>query len=124
MAMKRPSVHNLAPNLDLIYQIQKNTKTKKRREKKHFAKNFKGKVIDGVHELYTLTMGMMLGLRVSVRLIKQPQQQQSTSMRVGKIPCMSFANKASSSLYLFRAIFCSYFMMMSLFPTDILTYII
>ena len=31
-----------------------------------FSKNFKGKVIDGVHELYTLTAGMMLGMRCSV----------------------------------------------------------
>ncbi len=40
--------------------------TKQRRDKRHFSKNFKGKVIDGVHELYTLTAGMMLGIRFSV----------------------------------------------------------
>ena len=33
---------------------------------RQFSKNFKGKVIDGVHELYTLTAGMMLGMRCSV----------------------------------------------------------
>jgi len=54
-------------SLNVVKQMNKRTKTKKGRKKK-FSKNFKGKVIDGVHELYTMTMGMMLGLRVSVRL--------------------------------------------------------
>jgi hypothetical protein len=31
------------------------------------SRKIKGKVIDGVHELYTLTIGMMLGIRVAVR---------------------------------------------------------
>ena len=52
-------------SLNVVKQMNKRTKTKKGRKKK-FSKNFKGKVIDGVHELYTMTMGMMLGLRVSV----------------------------------------------------------
>ena len=41
-------------------------KTKQHRKKNHFARNFKGKVIDGLHELYTLTAGMMLGIRGAV----------------------------------------------------------
>lgn len=49
-------------NLNLVKQLNKKTK----RKKKHFSKNFKGKVIDGVHELYTLSAGMMLGIRYSV----------------------------------------------------------
>ena len=40
---------------------------RKRKSAKN-AKNIKGKVIAYEHELYTLTMGMMLGLRVSVRM--------------------------------------------------------
>mmetsp|Transcript_26929 Transcript_26929/g.50305 ORF Transcript_26929/g.50305 Transcript_26929/m.50305 type:complete len:767 (+) Transcript_26929:20-2320(+) len=44
------------------------TKFMKRKKDKSraFSRNFKGKVIDGVHELYTITAGMMLGLRVAV----------------------------------------------------------
>ncbi len=51
-------------SLNLVRKINKTTKTK--RDRKHFSTNFKGKVIDGVHELYTLTAGMMLGIRYSV----------------------------------------------------------
>ena len=56
--MKRPKMKNL----NLVKQLNKKTK----RKKEHFSKNFKGKVIDGVHELYTLSAGMMLGIRYSV----------------------------------------------------------
>ena len=38
--------------------------TKKfKKQERHFEKVFKGKVIDGQHELYILTAGMMLGMR-------------------------------------------------------------
>jgi hypothetical protein len=53
-------------SLNLVKKLNK--MTKQRRKKRHFSKNFKGKVIDGVHELYTLTAGMMLGIRFSVSL--------------------------------------------------------
>ena len=49
--LKRPKMKTL----NLVKQMNKHTKTK--RQKKHFSTNFKGKVIDGVHELYTLTAG-------------------------------------------------------------------
>jgi len=39
---------------------------KRKKKDKRFSRNFKGKVIDGVHELYTLTAGMMLGMRCAV----------------------------------------------------------
>ena len=39
---------------------------KGKRKQKKFDKNFKGKVIDGKHELYVLSMGMMLGIRCAV----------------------------------------------------------
>jgi 1-phosphatidylinositol-4-phosphate 5-kinase len=39
--------------------------TVKRKQKK-FDKNFKGKVIDGKHELYVLSSGMMLGIRCAI----------------------------------------------------------
>ena len=55
--MKRPKMKNL--------KLTKKFKTMKRLLKKR-SRNFKGKVIDGVHELYTLTAGMMLGMRCSV----------------------------------------------------------
>jgi hypothetical protein len=58
--LKRPKMKSL----NLVKKLNKTTKTK--RERKHFSTNFKGKVIDGVHELYTLTAGMMLGIRYSV----------------------------------------------------------
>lgn len=51
-------------NLNVVAKLKKHTKVGK--TKKH--KNFKGKVIDGVHELYALTIGMMLGVRCSVRI--------------------------------------------------------
>jgi 1-phosphatidylinositol-4-phosphate 5-kinase len=51
-------------SLNIYKKLHKITKTK--RSKRHFSKNFKGKVIDGVHELYTLTAGMMLGIRFSL----------------------------------------------------------
>ena len=46
--------------LNIVKQLKKTSKGRQ------FSKNFKGKVIDGVHELYTLTAGMMLGIRCSV----------------------------------------------------------
>jgi hypothetical protein len=48
--------------LNIVKQLKKTSKGSR------FSKNFKGKVIDGVHELYTLTAGMMLGIRCSVSL--------------------------------------------------------
>jgi hypothetical protein len=60
--LKRPKMKSL----NLVKKLNK--MTKQRRKKRHFSKNFKGKVIDGVHELYTLTAGMMLGIRFSVSL--------------------------------------------------------
>ena len=56
--MKRPKMKTL----NLVKQLNKKTKRKKRL----FSTNFKGKVIDGLHELYTLSAGMMLGIRYSV----------------------------------------------------------
>ena len=37
-------------------------------EGRKFSRNFKGNTIEGIHEQYTLTIGMMLGIRVAVRL--------------------------------------------------------
>lgn len=62
--MKRPKMKSL----NFVKRINKTTK--KKRKKKHLSKNFKGKVIDGVHELYTLTAGMMLGIRYTVRFTR------------------------------------------------------
>lgn len=48
-------------------KVKNVTKGFKRKKKDaRFSRNFKGKVIDGVHELYTLTAGMMLGMRCAV----------------------------------------------------------
>lgn len=58
--LKRPKMKSL----NIVKKLRKTTKSK--RSKKHFSTNFKGKVIDGVHELYTLTAGMMLGIRYSI----------------------------------------------------------
>ena len=49
--------------LNIVKQLKKTSKGRQ------FSKNFKGKVIDGLHELYTLTAGMMLGIRCSVSFI-------------------------------------------------------
>ena len=57
--MKRPKMKTL----NFLKQMKKHTKNSK---SKHFSTNFKGKVIDGQHELYILTAGMMLGIRCSV----------------------------------------------------------
>lgn len=58
--MKRPKMKNL----NIVKQLKKHTKQK--RKKHHFSRNFKGKVIGGVHELYAMTIGMMLGIRCLV----------------------------------------------------------
>jgi 1-phosphatidylinositol-4-phosphate 5-kinase len=39
---------------------------KRKKEGRKFSRNFKGKTIEGIHEQYTLTIGMMLGIRVSI----------------------------------------------------------
>lgn len=57
--MKRPK----AKTWNIVKQLKKHTKKSR---SKHFSTNFKGKVIDGVHELYALTAGMMLGIRCSL----------------------------------------------------------
>ena len=43
-------------------------KFKRKKEGRKFSRNFKGKTIEGIHEQYTLTIGMMLGIRVAVSL--------------------------------------------------------
>lgn len=58
-AWKRPKMKSL----NLVKKLNKTTKMKKRA----LSPNFKGKVIDGVHEQYTLTAGMILGIRFSVK---------------------------------------------------------
>lgn len=60
--MKRPKFKSL----NLIKQLKKHTKT---RRKAH--KNFKGKVIDGQHELYVITAGIMLGIKCSLSHAKE-----------------------------------------------------
>lgn len=52
--MKRPKPKKIARML------------KSKKKNNHFSRNFKGKVINGVHELYALTAGMILGMRFSV----------------------------------------------------------
>lgn len=55
--MKRPKLKSL----NLVKQLNKHTKA---RRKAH--KNFKGKVIDGQHELYVITAGIVLGIKCSL----------------------------------------------------------
>lgn len=40
----------------------------RKKESRKDRANIKGKVIDGEHEQYLLTMGMMMGIRISVSL--------------------------------------------------------
>ena len=63
--LKRPKLKSL----NVIKQIRKYTK-----QSTHMSKNIKGKVIDGVHELYTLTAGMMLGMRIAVGHQSKPME--------------------------------------------------
>ena len=58
--MKRPKMKSL----NIVKKLYKHTKQKK--GKRHFSHVIKGKVIDGVNELYTLTAGIMLALRCTV----------------------------------------------------------
>jgi len=58
--MKRPKMKSL----NIVKKLYKTTKQKK--GKRHFSRVIKGKVIDGVNELYTLTAGIMLALRCSI----------------------------------------------------------
>jgi hypothetical protein len=55
--LKRPKMKNL--KLSRTYKSLRDAAKKRSR-------NFKGKVIKGEHELYTLTAGMMLGMRCSI----------------------------------------------------------
>lgn len=55
-----------APKMKSLNIVRQIKKIVKKRANHRFERNFKGKVIDGVHELYTLTAGMMLGIRVVV----------------------------------------------------------
>ncbi len=55
--LKRPKIKSL----NVLKQLKKHTKL---RRKAH--KNFKGKVIDGQHELYVITAGIMLGMKCSL----------------------------------------------------------
>ena len=55
--LKRPKMKNL----NIVKQLKKHTKYRGTKKK-----NFKGKVIDGLHELYSLTAGMMLGIRCTI----------------------------------------------------------
>jgi len=65
-------------NLNLVKQLNKKTKRKKR----HFSTNFKGKVIDGLHELYTLSAGMMLGIRYSVGKLSGPVGEAADNLTI------------------------------------------
>lgn len=61
-SLKRPKMKNL----NIVKQIKKHSKVKSGKKQAR-SKNFKGKVIaQGIHELYTLTAGMMLGMRCSI----------------------------------------------------------
>lgn len=61
---KSMSFGGIRPKLKNLKKLNLTGKKKYRR----FSRNFKGNVIDGVHELYTLTAGMMLGIRCAVIL--------------------------------------------------------
>ena len=60
--LKRPKMKAL----NIVKQLKKHTKVKGRKK----YKNFKGKVIDGEHELYVITAGIMLGIRCSLENAK------------------------------------------------------
>lgn len=65
--MKRPKLKSL----NLLKQMKKYTK---QYTNTSLSKNIKGKVIDGVHELYTLTAGMILGMRVTTGHQTKPNE--------------------------------------------------
>lgn len=71
--LKRPKLKSL----NVMKQLHKYTKQNTDRS---LSKNIKGKVIDGVHELYTLTAGMMLGMRVTIGHQSRPNE--STALRI------------------------------------------
>ena len=71
--MKRPKLKSL----NVMKQIRKYTK-----QSTSLSKNIKGKVIDGVHELYTLTAGMMLGIRVAIGHQSRPATTDADLLRV------------------------------------------
>jgi len=67
--LKRPKMKSL----NVMKQIRKYTKQEQGERVTRSSANFKGKVIDGLHELYTLTAGMMLGIRVDVGKFDDPK---------------------------------------------------
>lgn len=81
--LKRPKLKSL----NVMKQLKKYTKQNTDRS---MSKNIKGKVIDGVHELYTLTAGMMLGMRVAIG--HQTRPNDTTSLKIEDFPFVEKIN--------------------------------
>ena len=69
---------------------------KGKRKQKKFEKNFKGKVIDGKHELYVLSMGMMLGIRCAVGGTHHPVDSPLSSKDFSYVQKLNFPKEGSS----------------------------
>ena len=65
-ANKEIKMNSMTKFLSKSFSMKPKFLGKGKRKQKKFEKNFKGKVIDGKHELYVLSMGMMLGIRCAV----------------------------------------------------------
>eukprot|EP01038_Epipyxis_sp_PR26KG_P010808 gene10808-14509_t len=88
--LKRPKLKNL----NIKKQLNKRTKATR---KKHFSKNFKGKVIDGVHELYTLTAGIMLGIRYTVGNSSHNNEEKLTLLDFNQVENIFFPPKGNNT---------------------------
>lgn len=73
--MKRPKLKAL----NVMKQLKKHTKVKGRKK----YKNFKGKVIDGEHELYVITAGIILGIRCSLENARMESLTRATRLTLG-----------------------------------------
>ena len=102
--IKRPKMKNF----NLVKRMNK--RTKRKQKKNLFSKNFKGKVIDGLHELYTLNAGMVLGIRYCMRRSAASESdgsvQNLTLADFSHVQNVVFPPQGSSSRAAVSSLFC------------------
>ena len=73
-----------------------NMAQKRKKQERHFARKFEGKVIrDGKHELYILTAGMMHGMRVTLGAVSRRVHEQLKLEDFSEVVKINFAPKGN-----------------------------
>lgn len=84
--LKRPKLKSL----NLVKQLKKHTKATRKAHK-----NFKGKVIDGQHELYVITAGIMLGIKCSLIHLQEQQGEEDENYQMLTLDAFNYVEKVS-----------------------------